>query len=284
MWRKAAVGFCGLLLLGLMGTARPVEVYLQVLDSEPGFGEYRWFNEDFGWTHSIPRDVTRHHLLAATLTVRAYDVDLPYGEVDQVYADGGFLGNLQGTGSSWASTIFDLADLGGLLGDGILDVFLDIDATHGYWAVTIGQSSLEVLYRRVKPKLRIVSLDLPAGGGGAVGTPGGRVEIIIGNLGTERYVGPCTIDAGLAYSRMWVPEWCTVFDTHDVGPIDLLPGRTLKVSFDLDAVPEAVYDLFRERLDTVWTGYADSDPKDYVGFVVQFDQPLPPQVDYGPLN
>ena len=283
MWRKVTVVFCGLLLFGLAGLAGPVEVYLEVLDSEPGFWQYRWYNEDFGWTHQIPREVTRHNLLEATLTVRAHDVDFSSGEVDLIYADGDLLGLLEGWGSTWHSTSFALTDLEGLLGDGLLDVFLDIDAALGYWAVTIGESTLEVLYRKVNPRLRIVSLDLPAGGGGAVGKPGGRVEIVIGNLGTERYVGPCTIDAGLAYSRLWIPEWCTVFDTHDVGMIDLMPGETLRVSFDLDAVPESIYELFRERLDTVWTGYTDTDSADYVGFVVQFDG-LPPQVDYGPLN
>ena len=285
MWRKAAMVFLGLLLIGVAVMAGPVEVYVQVLDSETGFGEYRWYNEDFGWLHEIPRDVTRHDLLEATLTIDAYDVDLS-DEVDLVYADGGLLGPLQGWDDTWFATSFDLDDLDALLGDGLLNVFLDVDATHNWskWAVTIGKSTLEVLYRKVNPKLRIVSLDLPAGGGGAVGKPGGRVEIVIGNLGTERYVGPCVIDAGLAYSKLWVPEWCTVFDTYDVGMIDLMPGETLKVRFDLDAVPEATYELFRERLDTIWTGYEDTDPDDYVGFVVQFDWPLPPQVDYGPLN
>ena len=284
MWRKVCVAVCGLLLVGLAGAARATEVFVQVLDAEAGFGQYLWYDEDFGWTHLVPRDVSESHLIDATLTIEAEDIDA--GEVDLIYADALLLGALQGANGIWSLTSFSLIDDLDLLIDGQLDVFVDIDSEHNerWWAATIGQSILEIIYRPESPKLRIRSLSLPAGGGGAEGQPGGMVEVVLANLGAKRYVGPCTIDAGLAYSRQWIPEWCTVFDTHDAGIIDLMPGEAVALTFPLDEVPADLYDLFRSRLETMWTGYEDTDPDyDYVGFVVQFNG-LPPQVDYGPLD
>jgi len=144
---------------------------VQYVDTpRPPFGDYRWWDEDFGWLHTF--DLTGKVLLSVTLEIRAWDVDNPlpgyseyYWERDKVYVDGNYIGELTGVGNDWSVTAFSidpcLAEA--MLCDGKMDVWLDIDAggpglrEPGSWAVTIDWSKLTVEWdecpHRVIPEL-----------------------------------------------------------------------------------------------------------------------------------
>jgi hypothetical protein len=105
---------------------------------------YRWFNQDWGWTHGA----IGAGFATATLNVSAYDVDANQGELDEIFAmDSGLwvsLGFLAGGNNIWSYTTFAL---GASFFDDIangLQVTMDIDTTHNYnnWAVTLAKSVL----------------------------------------------------------------------------------------------------------------------------------------------
>ncbi|MDD5132409.1 MAG: PEP-CTERM sorting domain-containing protein [bacterium] len=106
---------------------------------------YRWFNEDWGWSHNaIGGTIT-----SATLDISAWDVDAASGEVDKIYAyDEGvltLLGSLTGLDDDWGYTNFVLGtNFYNEIASG-LQIFMEIDtATNGNWAVTLAKSALTV--------------------------------------------------------------------------------------------------------------------------------------------
>ncbi len=172
-----------------------------------------------------------------------------------------------------------------LFGDGLLEIFLDISSTQPGWCVTIDKSILRYQYEIPPPlviRADVVSVEAPAGAGGAMGAPGGEVQITILNSGDTTYVGPCEVFAGLAYTTSWLPEAVTIFDAFDAGVIELVPAVPLTLTLPLAEIPVGLLDLFYARLVSIWTGYVDDDPQDYVGFFIRFDG-MPTVVDYLPL-
>ena len=87
--------------------------------------------------------------VVSTLDIEAFDVDNIYGEVDKIYGDGVYLGDLAGKSGDWSVATFNLGSsaLAALM-DGIMDIWINIDAEHtiDYWAVTLGSSTLTVEY------------------------------------------------------------------------------------------------------------------------------------------
>lgn len=88
--------------------------------------------------------------LLATLSISAFDVDWPSGQVDNIYAYNNgvktLLGTLSGLNNQWSYTTFVL---GIEFYDDILSglqVWMDIDSTHRFdtWAVSLAKSVLEV--------------------------------------------------------------------------------------------------------------------------------------------
>jgi len=130
-------------------------VYTQTIGNAPGMGEYRWYNQDFGWTHTF--DVSDACILWSDLSIYAWDIDYdaPDGERDLIYCDGQYLGTLYGYDKVWSTTTFTVPT--SLLSDRTLNVWLDIDSTHSdyYWAVTIGSSTLRVGYILKTKNLKI---------------------------------------------------------------------------------------------------------------------------------
>lgn len=111
-----------------------------------------------------------------------------------------------------------------------------------------------------------------------------EVSVVLSNVGTASYVGPYMISAGLAYSRSWIPESLTIFDTH-VGQIELLPGAKLTLIFPVAEMPAMLHEVFRLYLAVVWTGYEDSDPLDYIGFMLDLDMDGFPQcIGFEPIQ
>lgn len=110
---------------------------------------YRWYNEDWGWTHGVIGGT----ITSATLNISAWDVDANAAtdpEVDKIYAwDNGvktYIGDLAGANGIWSYTTFTL---GSNFYDDIaagLQVWIDIDTTHTtqFWAVALAKSALSV--------------------------------------------------------------------------------------------------------------------------------------------
>jgi len=136
---------------GYESETQPAESYVttQRIGNAPGMDEYRWFDEDFGWTHTF--DIGCKTIARAKLRIRAWDVDYASGEIDKIYADGVYLGDLQGTNDHWSVTVFNIDP--DLLADGELEVWVDIDATHNerWWGVTIDWSKLRVKWDWLPP-------------------------------------------------------------------------------------------------------------------------------------
>jgi hypothetical protein len=125
---------------------------------------YRFFDGDWGWTHTFanPADLlpaTIDVVTSARLEIKAFDVDSP-AEVDVITGDGLVLGSLSGSNDAWSTTTFDLtgSSLDALL-DGTMDIWMDIDSTHDYrlWAVAIGSSTLTVNFET----LELIEVEVP---------------------------------------------------------------------------------------------------------------------------
>lgn len=161
MKKLLLIGVTAGALLMLGNTANAIISAIDVVQSPTGFFTpndgvklsapyYRWWDEDWGWTHSGTPFSGVASITSASLSLSAYDVDWPSGQVDNVYAyDNGvktLLGKLTGQNNTWSYTTFVL---GPEFYDDIqngLQVWLDIDSTHNYdnWAVSLAKSVVEV--------------------------------------------------------------------------------------------------------------------------------------------
>jgi hypothetical protein len=114
---------------------------------------YRWHAHDWGWTHTFnPEEFPEVTINWATLEIYAFDVD--FDEVDLIEGDGVSLGQLEGgPEDSWNLTTLTLDSIAlEELLDGTMDIWMDIDAPVGYWAVTLGSSTLTVDYDIIVPE------------------------------------------------------------------------------------------------------------------------------------
>jgi len=155
---------CALAVLFLAVSSRTQAgiTYVDVVDAGSGqpdtyFGDYRWWNDDWGWTHTFsPPEFPDVTINWATLEIHAFDADLT--EVDLVEGDGLSLGQLEGAPEeSWHTTTltFDALALDALL-DGSMDIWLDIGSIPAgssgpYWAVTLASSTLTIDYDVILP-------------------------------------------------------------------------------------------------------------------------------------
>jgi hypothetical protein len=103
---------------------------------------YRWYNEDWGWTHKAIGGTINN----AWLMISAFDVDHP-SEVDNIYAYNNgvqtLLGHLEGASDIWNFTFFELSsDFFDDINAG-LEIWMDINASlSASWAVTLAKSQL----------------------------------------------------------------------------------------------------------------------------------------------
>lgn len=107
---------------------------------------YRWYSDDWGWTHDINTlGIDSTTINVATLQIDAFDVD--DAEVDLIYADGLLLGRLDAGDNAWSVTTFNLGPaVLSELSDGKLDIWMDIDSSSSSkaWAVTLKSSTLTI--------------------------------------------------------------------------------------------------------------------------------------------
>ncbi|MBK6910371.1 MAG: T9SS type A sorting domain-containing protein [bacterium] len=128
-----------------------------------GFGFYNWYNQDYGWSHLFDLEGLEcldYSIDSAFVVICAYENDNceEFGEPSRYYSDcqfdavlseGDFLGALNpdlypGTNLSYSSTRLSVPVQA--LEDGVVEVFLDIDAgsTQCAWATTVLKSELLV--------------------------------------------------------------------------------------------------------------------------------------------
>jgi len=127
------------------------------IEPHPDAIYYRWWNEDWGWTHTFsPPGPAPASIISATLAIKAWDVDFP-SEIDIILGGGSSgmnIGSLQGGDDQWSTTTLNLtSDLFADLMDGDIDIWVDIDSTNPYdmdmWAVTLESSTLTVTYEPI---------------------------------------------------------------------------------------------------------------------------------------
>jgi len=127
------------------------------IEPHPDAIYYRWWNEDWGWTHTFsPPGPAPASIISATLDIRAWDVDSP-SEIDIVLGGGTSgtnIGTLQGGDEQWSTTTLNLtSDLFADLMDGTINIWMDIDSTNScdmdFWAVTLSSSTLTVTYEPI---------------------------------------------------------------------------------------------------------------------------------------
>ena len=122
--------------------------YVEVVDASDGqsgtyFGDNRWYDEDWGWTHTFSPPEVVDSINSATLEIYA---KVDPGEKNLVTGDGSSLGLLASAPSpQWATTTFTLDTTA--LTDGSLGVWVDIVSdTPPYPFIRIGSSTLTVDY------------------------------------------------------------------------------------------------------------------------------------------
>ncbi len=124
------------------------------IEPHPDAIYYRWWNEDWSWTHTFsPPGPTPTSIISATLEIKAWDVDSP-SEIDIMLGGGSSgtnIGSLQGGDDIWTTTILPLnSGLFTDLMDGNIDIWMDIDSSNtlkmDMWAVTLESSKLTVTY------------------------------------------------------------------------------------------------------------------------------------------
>jgi len=91
-----------------------------------------------------------------------------------------------------------------------------------------------------------------------------QVVLSIKNLGPEGVHGEMVARVGLSYNDAWIPEWATVFARESYGVITLGRGEETSLVLTVPAIPHNVIHTLAHRLDTVWTGYTDTNPANYV--------------------
>lgn len=123
-------------------TAGSSATYTETIGDAPGMDRDRWWNQDFGWTHTF--DPTAKVITSAKLEIRTWDVDYAHGERNRLYADGQFLGLTRGANDSWSYTTFTLDPA--LLADGTLNIWINVDSlnTERTWRVVVDWSRLTV--------------------------------------------------------------------------------------------------------------------------------------------
>ena len=134
---------------------------------------YRWYDEDWGWTHTFNPPETVDVINWATLEIEAWDVDSPT-EGDKVSADGSLLGQLAGTNEAWSTSVFNLSGsaLDDLL-DGTMNIRLDIEAERNiaWFAVALGSSTLTVNFDTIE-LVEVPTQVIPAPGAILLGSIG----------------------------------------------------------------------------------------------------------------
>jgi hypothetical protein len=94
---------------------------------------FRFYDEDWGWTHTFSPAKPAQSIVSAALEIEAYDVDIALDEYDVLYVGGTNVGNLQGSNEAWSTTTLSLpAGTFTDLMSGTVQVQIDIDSTHTY--------------------------------------------------------------------------------------------------------------------------------------------------------
>lgn len=115
--------------------------YTQQIGNASGMDDYRWYYEDFCWTHTYT-PTAGTYIMSVNLTIRAHDVDWFGGERDHITVDGVPVGDLQGSNEAWSETTFSVPV--SALDDGTAEVCIDIGPSG--WAVEIDWSQIDVEY------------------------------------------------------------------------------------------------------------------------------------------
>jgi hypothetical protein len=101
---------------------------------------------------------------SAQLSILAFDVDWPQGEIDEVWFNGHDLGHLIGVNDTWSTSVFTIPAawvIPGPAGKNLVQIYPDI-ATNGSWAVQVDWGQLILNGSTGAATFRYVTLDKAA--------------------------------------------------------------------------------------------------------------------------
>jgi len=103
--------------------------------------------------------INDNSVTSAELNIYAYDIDAP-GEVDEVYINGNYIGNLIGSNGQWTTTTFNVDPAyvsTGTNASNLIQVLIDVNYT-GEWALEVDWGELVINgkdnpeYKKIKEK------------------------------------------------------------------------------------------------------------------------------------
>ncbi|MEM2567729.1 MAG: S8 family serine peptidase, partial [Candidatus Bathyarchaeia archaeon] len=183
------------------------------------------FNDDprhpIEWMHEYAGSP---QILKGTLKIMAWDVDLPY-EIDEVYFNGQYIGQLTGYPDLWAVSEFNIPASYIQLGKNIVEVYVDKQYI-GWYATTIDWANLTIFYI---PCNHDLAVHLEAPKFARQGSPT-FLNITVYNLGLsdEFEVEAQIYINGTVYSEL-IPE--------------IEAGDSIKISFQWTPTVEGPYNL-----------------------------------------
>ncbi len=132
-----------------------------IIDTGTNFDIYAWYNQDvtgtFTWN---PEYIPVCDVINVKVEVRAWDVDNPLDqeskEIDKVYLNGQYLGDLEGSNNNWSWTTFNLNEdqINTIFGSDCftdpvtLTTFIDVDSNNecAVWAVEVDKVKITIIY------------------------------------------------------------------------------------------------------------------------------------------
>ena len=132
-----------------------------IIDSGINFDIYAWYNQDITGTYNWnPSNKPVCDIVSVKVEVYAWDVDNPLAqeskEIDKVYLNSQYLGDLEGTNNAWSWTTFNLnqGQINTIFGSDCftdpvcLTAFIDVDSNNecNAWAVEVDKIKITIIY------------------------------------------------------------------------------------------------------------------------------------------
>jgi len=126
--------------------------------------DYYLFNDDPLHPIEFNIFINESVITTAQLSILAYDIDWASGEVDQVWVNGNYLGNLSGVNNTWSTSVFNIPPgfiVPGPAGKNLIRIDVDVNnpPPNSSWAVEVDWGQLIINGAGGTANFRYVNLD-----------------------------------------------------------------------------------------------------------------------------